>query len=466
MKIIIKILTALMMTICLTIPFSFAAATMTATIGTYSTEVTKGSTFNVPVSVQMTGSNSTSYEVTVTLNPSSGLNCDSAVKTISFTADGTQSTSFSVTAVNDGTYTNPFSATASATGLTSNTKATCDTLEVIEAPVWDVSLSGDDIVVCNGDSIAVSMTFGVTPSGTIQSSLDVPTGLTLTAGSSSINYGSIASGQSSWTLVANSNIASTNTVTLTMTSDDPVSSTSRTLAITKDSCGGDDPAPPSSSSSSSSGSSSGGGGVIPTTERKTVNFTANIMNRLSFDPSKNFMKEIQIKARKTMKNIAFSVKKLYSKPTDLSTPKIDKAYKYLEITHGDLSNDDITEAYLSFVVEKAWLKNNNENRNNVVLLRYVTNKWEELETDYYNFDDTYYYFKAKSNGLSYFAIGTKKFIVVDTTDDQTTEPSDDQQKEVVVEQQQGTDDKKQDTVDIIQVDDDERPTSKSSAVKS
>ena len=32
---------------------------------------------------------------------------------------------------------------------------------------------------------------------------------------------------------------------------------------------------------------------------------------------------------------------------------------------------------------------------------------EELETNYYNFDKTYYYFKAKANGLSYFAIGTK-----------------------------------------------------------
>jgi len=234
----ITILTTLM-TMLLMASYASAAATISATIGTYDTEITKGSTFTVPVSVQMSSSNSTSYTVTVTLAPSGGLTCESAVKTISFTADGMQSTSFSVTAVNDGTYTNPFSATASATGLTSSTDSTCDTLEVIEPPVWDVTLSGDDTVMCNSDSVAVSMSFDVTNAGTIQASLDIPSGLTLTSGSSLIDYGTVTTGSSSWTLQANSNLASSNAVTLTMTSNDPISSTSNTLTITKDNCGGD-----------------------------------------------------------------------------------------------------------------------------------------------------------------------------------------------------------------------------------
>ncbi len=258
----ITILTTLM-TILLMVPYASATATISAAIGTYDTEITKGSTFTVPISVQMSGSNSTSYTVTVTLTPSSGLTCESSVKTISFTADGIQSTSFSVTAVNDGTYTNPFSATASATGLTSSTDSTCDTLEVIESPVWDVSLSGDDVIMCNGESVVVSMSFDVTSAGTIQALLDVPSGLTLTSGSPSINYETVTTGSSSWTLQANSNLASSNTVTLTMTSDDPISSTSNTLTITKGNCGGDDT--PGDSTSPGSGPS-GAPGLPPATE--------------------------------------------------------------------------------------------------------------------------------------------------------------------------------------------------------
>ncbi|RLG13550.1 MAG: hypothetical protein DRN66_03975 [Candidatus Nanohalarchaeota archaeon] len=147
------------------------------------------------------------------------------------------------------------------------------------------------------------------------------------------------------------------------------------------------------------------------------------MNKLDFDASKNFIKEIKIKANKNKLKIKIMVKKLSARPNDVSPPGLlKKTYKYIQITHENLSNADISEAYIDFAVEKSWLMQNNENKNNVVLLRY-NEKWEELETEYYNFDNTYYYFKAKSNGLSYFAIGTKTPVAIeDEQQDEGTTP--------------------------------------------
>ncbi|MCK5177277.1 MAG: PGF-pre-PGF domain-containing protein, partial [Candidatus Aenigmarchaeota archaeon] len=183
------------------------------------------------------------------------------------------------------------------------------------------------------------------------------------------------------------------------------------------------PSPPSSSSSSSSSSSGGGGGggIIPTTETKTVNFTANLPKKIQFNAAMNYIKQIQIKTNKNIQNIKIIVKKLSSKPKDISTPKLKNIYKYIQITHENLTDERIESAYIYFAVEKEWLKQNGGEKNRVVLFRYNINKWEKLDTNYYNFDETYYYFKAKSNGLSYFSIGIDldEEIVVPEDDEET-----------------------------------------------
>ena len=89
---------------------------------------------------------------------------------------------------------------------------------------------------------------------------------------------------------------------------------------------------------------------------------------------------------------------------------MNKEYQYIKITHTNINNSQIKQAAISFVVEKKWITDNNEDKNNIVLLRYNNDKWQELETTY-SYLDTNYYYKAKSSGLSYFAVGTKQKVL-------------------------------------------------------
>ncbi len=164
--------------------------------------------------------------------------------------------------------------------------------------------------------------------------------------------------------------------------------------------------PPPATSSSSSSSSSGGG--VPTTEEtKIVSLIENVFKKIDFDSSKNFIKEIQIKANKKKTNMVISVNKYSVKPYKVTVPKIRNVYRYLQITHDGLNNSEIDEVKITFAVEKSWMTKNNESKNDVILLRYNDALWEDLDTEYYNSVDNYSYFTAKSEGMSYFSIGTK-----------------------------------------------------------
>jgi PGF-pre-PGF domain-containing protein len=83
----------------------------------------------------------------------------------------------------------------------------------------------------------------------------------------------------------------------------------------------------------------------------------------------------------------------------------EKVYKYVTIEHAELTDDVITDVKIKFTVDKTWLNENNINKNDVVLFRYVDG-WVALNTTLtrdLDEDDVIYYL-ADSPGLSLFAI--------------------------------------------------------------
>ncbi|NOQ56076.1 MAG: PGF-pre-PGF domain-containing protein, partial [Nanohaloarchaea archaeon] len=185
------------------------------------------------------------------------------------------------------------------------------------------------------------------------------------------------------------------------------------------------------------GSSTGGGmgGALPpvTKETKVVNLTANVPLDIDFTVSKTLVDTLQLTTSSGFENVDIVVEKISTTPAEVSVPVIDSVYNYIQVTHDDVSDDQISRAILTFVVDISWFDDNNETKNDVVLLRYADGVWNDLVTTYISSDDIYYYFDAVSPGLSYFAIGTKAVKVVDIpiVSDDTTIPDDDVDTPVV-----------------------------------
>jgi len=80
-------------------------------------------------------------------------------------------------------------------------------------------------------------------------------------------------------------------------------------------------------------------------------------------------------------------------------------YKYVQVDHPAIDNSLISDAKITFQIEKTWFTANNKNKADIVLLRYVTS-WTPLTTTIINEDGTYVYYLADSPGLSLFSIAT------------------------------------------------------------
>ncbi|WP_292485233.1 TIGR04279 domain-containing protein [Methanohalobium sp.] len=74
------------------------------------------------------------------------------------------------------------------------------------------------------------------------------------------------------------------------------------------------------------------------------------------------------------------------------------------IGSGDVPDDYIENATVSFKINKPWLIENNVNKSSINLNRFVDGKWQTLPTKIVDEDDDYVCYKAKTPGFSPFAI--------------------------------------------------------------
>ena len=112
---------------------SVGAVTLSISIGDYDTIVTKNSQFTVPVTITASQTQGTTT-VSVTITPKSGLSCTSCTTTLTFTSDGSKTTSFVLKAEETGSYDAPFTVTATASGASATPQVGSNPIVVTEPP--------------------------------------------------------------------------------------------------------------------------------------------------------------------------------------------------------------------------------------------------------------------------------------------------------------------------------------------
>ncbi len=166
-------------------------------------------------------------------------------------------------------------------------------------------------------------------------------------------------------------------------------------------------------SSGGGGGGGGGGGAIG--EQATTIVAGDIKAGetkviTGFD-SKAGVEEISITPTTLVQGATAAVSSLMSKPAGIDVDLAGITYKYLEIKVPQLADANVLSADITFKVEKKWVADNALDKDSVVLARYkyaAPAGWQKLDTKYSKDDATYYYYKAKTPGFSYFAIAAEK----------------------------------------------------------
>jgi PGF-pre-PGF domain-containing protein len=158
--------------------------------------------------------------------------------------------------------------------------------------------------------------------------------------------------------------------------------------------------------------------VTPTVERRRGRGIARIKGEDMIDNIKaggsglavfdldatKYILEIELTSNEDVYNVKVTAEALDEKPYTAMIEPENEIFSYFNFDKIRITDDQITQAIIRFVVPVSWMKEKNISQDKVILKRYVNNEWEELETDYLSEDGTYVYFNAKSSGLSYFVI--------------------------------------------------------------
>ncbi|MDH5443589.1 MAG: right-handed parallel beta-helix repeat-containing protein, partial [Hadesarchaea archaeon] len=113
---------------------------------------------------------------------------------------------------------------------------------------------------------------------------------------------------------------------------------------------------------------------------------------------------LQINVNNTVQNVNVTVTQSTSTPSGVAIGAPGATYSYLDITVQNLSDADIDYVVISFKVEKSWLNASGIDPTTVALYRYSGGVWMTLPTEIVSEDATYFYYSARSPGLSVFSI--------------------------------------------------------------
>jgi PGF-pre-PGF domain-containing protein len=123
--------------------------------------------------------------------------------------------------------------------------------------------------------------------------------------------------------------------------------------------------------------------------------------------------EMTIETKATVSNVQISLKES-SKPATAPEPiakDLGKAYKYVEISIMNLTNENISRTKIKFKVDNTWIKTNNISKDSIALQRLENTTWRKLSTSKLREDVNWTYYESESPGLSIFSI-TGEFIRV------------------------------------------------------
>ncbi len=164
----------------------------------------------------------------------------------------------------------------------------------------------------------------------------------------------------------------------------------------------------SSTSSSSSSDTPIGNVSAPTKSTYIVDsISAGVDKTITVNLKDVPLTGVVISTNQFAKNVELAIEKLSAAPTDAGNVP-STVYSYLSVTPKNLPAETITSVKMDFKVAKSWLTQNKLTESQIVLSRYNSGKWNELETTLLSSDDTTVYFRASSPGFSYFAVTIKE----------------------------------------------------------
>ena len=126
------------------------------------------------------------------------------------------------------------------------------------------------------------------------------------------------------------------------------------------------------------------------------------------------IKQIAISVVNTANNVKITIQKTSGQPASVTVSISGVVYQYIEITHENLSDNNIRSATIKFNVTKQWLNDNGFLPTEVDLSRFSSNAWQKLTTRILRESNDDVEYEADSPGLSVFAIVGEKSAAVTT----------------------------------------------------
>lgn len=166
-------------------------------------------------------------------------------------------------------------------------------------------------------------------------------------------------------------------------------------------------------SSGGGGGGGGGGGSSTSTEAKQsiliITVKPNTAVKGTFTNTLLDLREISFSSKTEATNARIEATQTSTKPStalDLTNTGKEsyKTYAYIDVTHTNIADADLTNVKLAFEINKSWLSDRGYTKDQVFLQRYADGKWSKLTTRLLSEDTKKYKFEADSPGLSTFVI--------------------------------------------------------------
>jgi hypothetical protein len=130
--------------------------------------------------------------------------------------------------------------------------------------------------------------------------------------------------------------------------------------------------------------------------------------------------EFQLSAKADIDELKLTVYKLSARPINISSPiggyrspgddadesitEEKQVYQYLVIDKGEIDEQLIENTIIKFRISKEWIHEKQEKKENVVMMRFKGDIWQDLPTLFDYEEGDYMYYKAITPGFSLFAI--------------------------------------------------------------
>ncbi len=415
---------------------SSASAAASLSVGTisYDTTVVKDQSITITSSVTASSVSGT-LTVDATLTDNSGLfTIPTATQQVQFTTDGTQSVTWTITASSTGTNAAPFTVRASGDdGGTTASGTSSSVLTVKDRPVLSVTASKSASSVATGGTVTLgylvtnSAATGAADATNVVVNLSMPTGFSLSSGTSLYSLGSISpqgSTSGTWVVTAD-NPSATNTFTINVTSTIPGGTVSTTTSVSSSTT-------TSTTSSSSGGGGGGGGGGGASGENfKNIELKEKFEEMIYKDKTTSYRFKnasnpvvfVNITGNSNAGLIETALEILRNTSTLVKEAAPGVVYKNLNAwvgTSGFVSPKNIKDATIGFRVLNSWLTDNSVASTDIRLVRWDGTKWIQLETIQTGKDSTYTNFEAKTTAFSNLAIAGLKGETVPTATPEVT----------------------------------------------